>query len=317
MSENPFVTDIQPVCPTHLLELAARFKPTRTAIASAGFPLPMRSAHHAFEAGILEPVFVGNKNSINAEAEELGWDIAGFEIIEAESEKQCARASALLGRERKVASIMKGHLHTDEFMKAMISHKVGIRIAKRFYHLFYISEPESGQPLIISDAAVNVSPTIETRKALLVHIDKLARATGINRPRIAILSATESEIKTVPSSLEAAELCRWAKDNLPTSDVSGPLAFDLVLSARAAKIKNIKNNPVAGAADAVLVPDIVSGNVLFKALVYLGGGCAGGIVMGGNVPVLLTSRADAPAARLASCALASIVANSPGYGASV
>jgi len=313
MSENPFVADIQPVCPTHLLELAARFKPTRTAIASAGFPLPMLSAQSAFEVGILEPVFVGDKNGILAQAENIGWDISAFEIIEAEGEKQCARLSALLGREDRVASIMKGHLHTDEFMKAMISHKVGIRIEKRFYHLFYVSEPETDQPLIISDAAVNVSPTIETRKALLVHIDRLARATGIKRPRIAILSATEIEIKTVPSSLEAAELANWAKVHLPTSDVSGPLALDLVLSRRAAKIKNISNNPVAGAADAVLVPDIVSGNVLFKALVYLGGGCAGGIVLGGNVPILLTSRADAPAARLASCALASIVANSADY----
>jgi len=313
MSENPFVSNLEPVCPQLLLQQAGRFKPTRTAIASAGFPLPMQSAHRAFEAGILEPVFVGDKNRIEVEADNINWDISTFEIVAAEGEKQCARRCAMLGREGKVASIMKGHLHTDEFMKAMISHKVGVRVEKRFYHVFYISEPESGQPLIVADAAVNVSPNMETRKALLVHIDRLARATGIKRPRIAILSATESEIKTVPSSLEAAELSRWAKDSLPTSDVSGPLALDLVLSPRAAEIKNINNNPVAGRADAVLVPDVVSGNVLFKALVYLAGGCAGGIVLGGSVPILLTSRADGPAARLASCALASIVANSPEY----
>ena len=307
MKANPFVTDKIAVCPPDLLARAKTLPPTRTAIVCAGFPLPMQSAYQAWNENILEPIFVGNRADIIEQASIINWDISNFEIVEAEGEKHGARAGALLGREGKAGAILKGHLHTDIFLRAMISHKVGVRVEPRFYHLFYISEPETGHPLIVGDAAVNVSPSIETRQAILHHMDRLARATGITRPKIAILSATESEIKTVPSSIEAAELTKWALKNIPTSDVHGPLALDLVFSKEAAKIKGLSDNPVAGCADAVLVPDIVSGNLLFKSLVYLSGGCAAGIVLGGKVPILLTSRADPPAARLASCALASIV----------
>ncbi len=309
MKTNPFLTRRQPVCPQHLLDLAAKYSPLRTAIVSADHALVLESARQAWQAGILEPVFIGDRREVELAAKDINWDISAFEMHQAQGEKQCARTGAALGREGKVQSIMKGNLHSDIFMRAMISHKVGVRVQARFYHLFYISEPESGHPLILGDAAVNVTPCIETRKTILTHIDHLARATGINRPRIAILSATESVIKTVPSSLEADEISKWAANNLPHCDVYGPLALDLVFSPHAARIKGMENHPVAGKADAVLVPDIVSGNILFKSLVYLRAGCAAGIVLGGSVPILLTSRADPPAARLASCALASIITN--------
>ena len=174
-------------------------------------------------------------------------------------------------------------------------------------HIFYITDPIEQRPLIVSDAAVNVSPDLKTRQNALQAVDQLARATGISRPKIAILSATESAIPSVPSSMEAKELAQWGAENVPTSDIHGPLALDHILSQQSAKTKGMTENPVAGKADGIIVPDIVSGNAIFKALVYLSGGCAAGIVMGGKIPILLTSRADPPAARLASVALAAIM----------
>jgi len=308
-NSHPFAFDVAPVCPANLLALAKTNKPARTAIVRAGFSLPMQAAYEAYKEGILVPVFVGERYLIEQQADTLNWNISDFEIIEAEGEEQCALKGALLGREEKVAAIMKGHLHTDIFMKAMVNFKTGVRTDKRLFHLFHISEPKTDKTLIICDGAVNIAPDIQTRRVMLIEMDKVARAVGIKRPKIAILSASEKPLETMPSSVEAHELALWAADNIKTSDVTGPLAFDLIISAQAAAIKGMDNDPVAGQADAVLVPDIVSGNLLFKSLVYLAGGCAGGVVLGGKVPILLTSRADPPAARLASCALASIIAN--------
>jgi phosphate acetyltransferase len=309
VTSHPFVSGVEPVCPANLMALAKKHQPARTAIVRAGFPLPMQAAFTACKAGILVPVFIGEKKLIQQQAENLNWDISAYQLVEAEGEEESALKGALLGREAKVAAIMKGHLHTDVFMKALVSSKTGVRTQKRLFHLFHISEPETGKALIIADAAVNIAPDIETRRSMLVQIDAVARTLGITRPKIAILSATETPLEAMPSSVEARQLATWAEKNIPTSDVTGPLAFDLIISQSAAAIKGLSDDPVAGRADAVLVPDIVSGNVLFKSLVYLGGGCAGGIVLGGKVPILLTSRADPPAARLASCALSSIIAN--------
>jgi phosphate acetyltransferase len=308
---SPFIRDIEPVCPANLLALAKQNQPARTAIVRAGFSLPMQAALDACREGILDPVFVGERDLIEQQAENLNWDISAFDIVEATGEEESARKGAILGREGKVSAIMKGHLHTDVFMKALVNSNTGIRTEKRLFHLFHISEPKTGKALIIGDAAVNIAPDMRTRREMLVEIDRIARATGIKRPAIAILSATESPIAAMPSSVEARELAIWAAENILTSDVTGPLAFDLIISQKSAEIKGMSDDPVAGHADAVLVPDIVSGNVLFKSLVYLSGGCAGGVVLGGKVPILLTSRADPPAARLASCALASIIGNIP------
>ena len=309
---HPFVTDTKPLCPPALLAMAQQYRPARTAIVRAGFPLPMQAARDAFEAAILEPVFVGERALIEEQAAELDWDIGGFELVAAQGEEECAQTAALMGHRGSVAAIMKGQLHTDIFMKALVNSNTGIRTAKRMFHIFHVSEPESGSALIISDAALNIAPDMNCRKEMLVGIDWFARTLGITRPKIAILSASETPMSAMPSSLEARELALWAKHNIPTSDVSGPLAFDLAVSSSATLIKGMENNSVAGQADAILVPDIVTGNVLFKSLVYLRGGCAAGIVVGGKVPIILTSRADPPAARLASCALASIIGTQSG-----
>ncbi|MGI9350323.1 MAG: phosphate acyltransferase [Rhizobiaceae bacterium] len=307
MSANPFLSKLDPVCPEHLLTLAKQNPPARTAIVRAGAPLPMQAAKAAFDKGIMEPVFVGEQAEIQSEAENLDWDISNFQIINTTGEKEAAREGALLGNRADVDVIMKGNLHTDTFMGALIKRETGIRTEKRLVHVFYITDPVKQHPLIICDGAVNVTPDLKTRQTAIVTVDALARRTGIARPKIAILSATESAIPSVPSSMEAKELADWASENVKSSDVRGPLALDLVLSQKSAETKGLIDDPVAGKADAIIVPDIVSGNAVFKSLVYLGGGCAAGIVLGGKIPVLLTSRADPPAARLASAALASIM----------
>jgi len=182
----------------------------------------------------------------------------------------------------------------------------GLRTGKRFVHIFHISHPDGGAPMLISDAAVNVAPSLETRQDAIGEVVDLLQRLGTARPKVAILSATESAIPSVPSSMDAKALADWAAANVQDADVSGPLALDLILSSEAVATKGLTDDPVAGQADAVIVPDIVAGNALFKALVYVAGGCAAGLVTGAKVPILLTSRADPAAARMASAALASI-----------
>ena len=307
MSSNSFLSDLQPVCPEHLLALAKNNPPARTAIVRAGAPLPMQAAKAAFDEGILEPVFVGERADIEREAAVLSWNISAHKIVDTNGESEAALEGALLGNRGEVDVIMKGNLHTDTFMGALIKRDTGIRTDKRLVHIFYITDPVDQKPLIVCDGAVNVTPDIKTRKVAIEAVDDLARCTGIERPKIAILSATETAIPSVPSSMEAKELADWAAENVTTSDVSGPLAMDLILSQEAANTKGLQSDPVAGKADAIVVPDLVSGNAIFKSLVYMRGGCAAGIVLGGKIPVLLTSRADPPAARLASAALAAIM----------
>ena len=307
MSANPFLSKHAPVCPQNLLTLAKQNSPARTAIVRAGSPLPMQAAKAAVDEGIMEPVFVGEEADIKREACEISWDIRDFQIVNTNGEEQAAYEGALLGNRGEVDVIMKGNLHTDQFMGALIKKDTGIRTTNRLVHVFYITDPVEQRPMIVSDGAVNVTPDMKTRQAALTAVDELARKTGIIRPKIAILSATESAIPSVPSSMEAAELAEWAQANIPTSDVRGPLAMDLILSQSSADTKGLGDDPVAGKADAIIVPDIVSGNAVFKSLVYMGGGCAAGIVLGGKIPVLLTSRADPAEARLASAALAAIM----------
>lgn len=307
MNSNPFLSEIEPVCPDYLLDLARQKPAAKTAIVRAGSPLPMQAAKDGVEAGIVEPVFVGEANQINQEAEMMGWDISRFRLVESSGEQEAATRGALLASTGEVDVVMKGQLHTDIFMGALVKRDGGIRTSERLVHIFHISEPKTGKAIIVSDAAVNIAPNIETRQSAIRLVDKLARATGIIRPKIAFLSATETANQAMPSAMDAVALTTWAKENVTTSDFSGPLALDLILSRKSVETKGMNTDPVAGQADAIIVPEIVSGNTLFKALVYLSGGCAGGIVLGGKVPVLLTSRADPPAARLASAALASIM----------
>jgi len=306
-SSSPFLSPVEPVCPEDLMQRALKFAPPRIAIARAGAPAPMEAAQDAVEAGVMIPVFVGERDRIEREAKALSWDISGFDLIEADGEDGSASAAAFAVREGQADVLMKGHLHTDSFMKAAINRERGLRTDKRFVHIFHMSSPKGGKPLLISDAAVNVAPSMSTRQDAIQLVADLSQRLGTERPRIAILSATESAIDSVPSSIEGRDLAAWAAENVTDVDVRGPLAMDLILSSEAAATKGMADDPVAGQADAIIVPDIVAGNALFKTLVYVGGACAAGVVMGGSAPILLTSRADPPAARLASAALSQIL----------
>ncbi|MEM8753612.1 MAG: phosphate acyltransferase [Pseudomonadota bacterium] len=301
-----FLNPAAPVCPPALIEEARKAGPARVAIARAGAKLPMAAAHAATEAGVMEPIFVGEADAIRTEAEALGWDIGAFRLVDAAGEAEAGDKAARLTGAGEADALMKGHLHTDVFMKAALNREAGLRTGRRLVHVFHISPPDGGRSVMVSDAALNVAPDMETRQASLRAVAALGAALGLDRPKIAVLSATETPIPSMPSSEEARALADWALAERVAADVSGPLALDLAISPEATAVKGLEDDPVAGRADAILVPDIVSGNALFKALVYLGGGCAGGVVMGASAPILLTSRADPPAARLASAALATL-----------
>jgi phosphate acetyltransferase len=306
---SPFLTDRAPVCPRSLLKKAQSLPTPRVAIASAGTRLPMQAARIATETGVMEPVFVGDKFAIRAVAAAIGWDIAKYQIVSVASDEAAARTAATLCGKGEADVLMKGDLHTDTFLKGALSKEADLRTNKRLVHVFHITHPDGGRPLLISDAAVNVAPDLKTRQQATLAVVKLLHQLGNQTPRVAFLSATETPSDAIPSSTEARTLRDWAHNSIKNAHFSGPLALDLALSPRAAEIKNIEDDPVAGQADAIIVPDLTTGNALFKALVYLSSGCAAGIVTGAKVPILLTSRADPPAARLASVALATIAIN--------
>jgi len=308
---SPFLSTREAQVPQDLIARAQTFGAPRVAIARAGAPLPMEAAQEATKAGIMIPVFVGEVDMIHAEAAKLNWDISGYALHDTTGEEEAGLTAAGLCGAGEADVLMKGQLHTDVFMKSAVSRNAGLRTGNRFVHIFHISHPDGGKPILISDAAVNVNPDVITRQSAIVEVKKLLNKLGNDRPKIAILSATESAIPSVPSSMEGRALADWARENVEGIDVSGPLALDLIISPKAVATKKLTDDPVAGNADAIIVPDIVSGNALFKAFVYLAGGCAAGVVTGAKVPILLTSRADPPAARIASAALAAISCGLP------
>ncbi|GLQ34484.1 phosphate acetyltransferase [Amylibacter marinus] len=296
-------------CPASLLDLARAGNTPRVAIARAGAPLPMQAAQEGVNAGIMRPIFVGEQADILSEAKTLNWDISEFEIIDTNGEAEAAKTAAELCGAGDADVLMKGQLHTDVFMKNALSRDAGLRLGARFVHLFALYSGGAETPVVVSDAAVNVSPDLDTRKDATRAVVRLLHAHGIRTPKVAYLSATESPIPSVPNSIEARELRDWATAQVPNAQFSGPLALDLIFSEKSRDIKGLQDDPVAGNADAIIVPDITSGNTLFKSMVYLGGACAAGLVVGGKVPMLLTSRADSADARLASVALASVWSN--------
>ncbi len=302
-----------PQCPPELLGRAAGLRPVRTIIAGADSAMAMESALAATDAGLIEPVFVGHGPAILEKAEELDWDIGAFDRIEAAGEQAAAAVTARLVGAGAGEAVMKGHVHTDTFMAALLTPEAGIRTSRRMTHAFHMSVANFKRPLIIADAALNVAPDIKTKQAIIENSIDLARAAGVAEPNVALLSATEIVNERMPSSIEAAELTKWAEKHLPGASVFGPLAFDNIASRDAALAKGI-DHPVAGDADIVVVPNIECGNALFKMMVYFMGACAGGLVLGGRLPIMLTSRADPPAARLASAALAVLVADAGELG---
>jgi len=292
-------------CPLDLVMRARRKPPLKTVVVNAVHPVVMTSVRDACEAGLIEPVLVGAPDAIRRAADEAAFDISRFETVAAGEEADAAQKSAEVAGSGAVEAVMKGHLHTDVLMRALLNRDAGLRVGRPFAHISYMTTPGRGSGIIISDAALNPAPDFELMQTIVQYCVGGAKAVGMSRPKVALLSASEVVNERVPSSVAAAKLAEWAQTNVQGADVAGPMALDLALSPEAARIKGIES-PVAGQADILVVPEITTGNALMKMMVQLAGSCVAGLVVGAKVPIMLTSRADPPAARLASAALASI-----------
>ena len=265
------------------------------------------SAAQAFAEGLTIPHLIGEPDEIKAIAAAHDISLEGCLIHETTGEHEAIQKAIALAQDGQVQGFVKGQLHTDVFMGGLVARDAGMRTDQRMVHVFAMFPPDNGAPLLISDGAVNVAPNVETRVAAALNVARLCRALELERPKIAVLSATESQIASVPSSIEAAEIataCQAADD---AADYEGPLSLDLAISPDAVAQKQMRGSAVAGAANGLIMPDIVSGNVLFKSLVWFGGGAAAGLVMGARLPIILTSRSDPAPARLASIALGAIM----------
>ena len=291
------------VCPNNLLDFAHKKKGVKVAIVNAGKPLPMLSVQDAVNEDLIEPIFIGDKKEILKCAEDLKWDISKYEIIDEPVENNTARIAAKLASEDKVKIIVKGHIHTDILMKEVLKREYNLLGKTRLSHIWHMTVEKEDQPLIITDGALNVLPNVKTKMHILKNVINFSNRIGISKPKVAVLSATEEVLDSVPSSLDAAELTKLAKEENLEADVFGPLAFDNSVSKKSAAIKGIKNT-VAGEADVLLVPSVETGNGLVKMMIYFMGACAAGVVVGGKVPVVITSRSDEAQARLASIAAA-------------
>ena len=291
------------VCPNNLLDKAQEKKGVKVAVVNAGKPLPMLSVQDAVTENLIEPIFIGDKKEILKCAEDLKWDISNFEIIDEPIENNTAKIAAQLASKGKVKIIVKGHIHTDVLMKEVLKREYNLLGKTRLSHIWHMTVAKDDKPLIITDGALNVLPNVKTKMHILKNVINFSNRIGISRPKVAVLSATEEVLESVPSSLDAAELTKLAKEENLDADVFGPLAFDNSISKKSAGIKGIKNS-VAGEADVLLVPSVETGNGLVKMMIYFMGACAAGVVVGGKVPVVITSRSDEAQARLASIAAA-------------
>ncbi|MGL1920719.1 MAG: bifunctional enoyl-CoA hydratase/phosphate acetyltransferase [Hyphomicrobiales bacterium] len=289
-----------------ILERAKGLRPRRTAIVH---PVDVHSLDGALEAAkaeLLNPILIGPKDKIEAVAEELNEDIKGFEIIDVPHSHAAAAKAVELVREGTAKSIMKGAIHTDEFLKPVLHRTNGIRTERRLSHTFVIDAPNYHKFLFITDAAINIEPDLKTKADILQNAISLAHALGIDLPKVAILSAVESVNPNIPSTIDAAALCKMVdRKQIIGGIVDGPLAFDNAISRKAADIKGIVS-PVAGDPDILLTPDLETGNMLYKQLEYLARAESAGIAIGAKVPLILTSRADGLHARLCSAALAQL-----------
>jgi phosphate acetyltransferase len=296
------------VVPLHVFdELVARCRALPRAPFAVVAPttdVALSGAMAAAAAGLIEPILVGLEAHVRALAAKLGVDLSHVRLIDAGDEADAARKAVALCRDGTARGLMKGALHTDALMHAVLDHQVGLRTARRLSHVFVIDAPAYPRPLLVTDAAINIYPTLDDKVDIAKNAIELAHALGIPAPNVAILSAVETVSSKITSTLDAAALCKMADRKQITGGIlDGPLAFDTAVSAAAAAIKELRS-PVAGVADVLLVPDLESGNMLAKQLEYLGGAELAGVVLGARVPIVLTSRTDSARARLASCAVA-------------
>ena len=291
------------VCPNNLINIAKKKGTIDSAIVNAGEIFPMESVHKAVQLNLINPIFIGDEDKIKKYADKLKWDISKYKIINEKDENKTAPIAAKLASEDKVRIIVKGHIHTDILMKAVLKRDLNLIGKKRLSHVWHMTLNESDKPFIITDGVVNVLPKLEVKMHILRNAVDFANKIGISRPKVAVLSATEEVLESVPSSIDADIITKRAKEENINAEVFGPLAFDNSVSKKSAAIKKIKNN-VSGSTDILLVPNVEAGNALVKMMVYFMGACAAGVVLGGKAPVVITSRSDEAESRLASISAA-------------
>ncbi|MDZ7589324.1 MAG: phosphate acetyltransferase [Rubrivivax sp.] len=292
----------------NLLDACKGLPPTPTAVVHPCDRSSLEGALGAARLGLIRPILVGPEHRIREVARLAGIDLTGIPIVDAPHSHAAAEAAVELVLKGEAEALMKGSLHTDELMGAVVRRDRGLRTARRISHCFVMDVPSYDQPLIISDAAVNIQPTLECKVDIVQNAIDLAHALGFPEVRVAILSAMETVNPQVPSTIEAAALCKMAERGQITGAIlDGPLALDNAISLHAAEVKKI-DSQVAGRANVLIVPDLDAGNMLAKSLTFLAGADAAGIVLGAKVPIILTSRADSEIARMASCAVAVLVA---------
>jgi len=291
------------ICPNNLINVAKKSGIVDAAIVNAGEIFPMESVHKAVHHNLINPTFIGNESEIKKYAEKLKWNISKYKIIDEKEENNTAPIAAKLASEGKVKIIVKGHIHTDILMKAVLKRNLNLIGKKRLSHVWHMTLSTDDKPFIITDGVVNVLPKLEVKMHILRNAVDFANKIGISKPKVSVLSATEEILESVPSSIEADLITKKAKEENINADVFGPLAFDNSVSKKSAAIKKIKNE-VSGSADILLVPNVETGNALVKMMIYFMGACAAGVVVGGKTPVVITSRSDESEARLASIAAA-------------
>ncbi len=291
-----------------LIEMTRGLQPIRTAVVHPVDSASLLGAVEAAREGLIVPVLVGPESKIRAAAAQAAVDLAGYEIVAVEHSAAAAEAGVAMARAGEVEAVMKGALHTDELMHAVVDRARGLRTARRISHVYAIDAPDYPRALLVTDAAINIYPTLADKRDIIQNAIDLAHALGIGEPRVAILSAVETVTESIRSTLDAAALCKMAeRGQIKGGILDGPLAFDNAVSEEAAKTKGIVS-PVAGRADIFVVPDLEAGNMLAKQLEYLAHARVAGIVLGARVPIILTSRADKTLARLGSCAIALLLA---------
>lgn len=296
---------------TALLARCASLAPLDTAVVHPCDPAALSGALDAAAQGLIRPILVGPEHKIRAAAATLKADISGFRLEATPHSHAAADKAVALVRAGEAGLLMKGSLHTDELMHAVLAPDTGLRTARRVSHVYIMDVPLYPRPLMITDAAINIAPSLEDKRDIVQNAIDLAHTLGIVEPKVAILSAVETVNSKLQSTLDAAALCKMAdRGQIAGGLLDGPLGFDNAISPEAASEKGLKS-AVAGVADIVVVPDLVSGNLLAKQLTFLAGADAAGVVLGAKVPIILTSRADPKEARVASCAVAVLMAYRP------
>ena len=300
------LSKLKAIVPENLISLAKKTPKIPVAIVCANHSSSIESTKEACDMDLIDPIFIGQEKAILQEAAKIDWDISIYKMINTNNDQEAAVAGAKLARDSEIRVMIKGNIHTDILMRTYLKKEFALIEGKRLSHIWHMTTNNNSKPLFITDGALNVAPRIDVKMHILKNVIDFANKINIQKPRVAVLSGTEDPIESMPSSIEAKEVMeRASKENIDAF-VHGPLAFDNAISSEAAKIKKIKNE-VAGKADVLLVPNLETGNALSKIMVYFMGACAAGFIVGGKVPVVVTSRADNAASRLASIA-ASIIA---------